>query len=138
VQRLADKVANLQDSQMRASLDGSNGGVTRADIEELYADMQLIHRGRWVAAAGVGLLSSRTLELQCWQWRALLQALQQDTADGSVNSKGAAFAANSMAVTQHEQHAVHAAVVAVIEAKPACCYYCCLSCKQVVAGVPRS
>ncbi|KAF6255634.1 kinase-like domain-containing protein [Scenedesmus sp. NREL 46B-D3] len=46
VQRLADKVAILQHSQMRASLDGSEGGVTRADIEELYADMQLIHRGR--------------------------------------------------------------------------------------------
>lgn len=46
VQRLADKVAILQHSQMRASLDGDDGGVTRADIEELYADMQLIHRGR--------------------------------------------------------------------------------------------
>lgn len=49
VQRLADKVAILQHSQMRASLDGGDGGVTRADIEELYADMQLIHRGRCVA-----------------------------------------------------------------------------------------
>jgi hypothetical protein len=56
VQRLADKVAILQNSQMRASLDGLEGGVTRADIEELYADMQLIHRGRCVVMHGTLLV----------------------------------------------------------------------------------
>lgn len=47
VQRLADKVATFEERHYRTSLDGELGdGITRTEIEQLYTDMQLIHRGR--------------------------------------------------------------------------------------------
>lgn len=44
VQRLSDKVALLDAGHI--DLDG--GGVVRAEVDALYTDMQLIHRGRCV------------------------------------------------------------------------------------------
>lgn len=47
VQRLADKVTALEERHYRTSLDGDLGnGITHTEIEQLYTDMQLIHRGR--------------------------------------------------------------------------------------------
>lgn len=42
VQQLSDKVAALD----AGHLDVGSGGVTRCEVEALYSDMQLIHRGR--------------------------------------------------------------------------------------------
>jgi hypothetical protein len=42
VQRLSDKVAAMDAGHL--AVDG--GGVTRCEVEALYSDMQLIHRGR--------------------------------------------------------------------------------------------
>jgi len=44
VQRLSDKVALLD----AGHIDVDGGGVTRTEVEALYTDMQLIHRGRCV------------------------------------------------------------------------------------------
>lgn len=45
VQRFEDKVAILECSHLRAGFS-SPGGVTQAELESLYTDMQLIHQGR--------------------------------------------------------------------------------------------
>lgn len=42
VQRFSDKVAALD----AGHLDADGGGVTCTEVEALYTDMQLIHRGR--------------------------------------------------------------------------------------------
>lgn len=46
VQRLADKVATLEEQKYRNSLEVDVDGVTQTQLEQLYTDMQLIHRGR--------------------------------------------------------------------------------------------
>lgn len=57
VQRLADKVMTLEEQHYRTSLDGCTGdGITRLEIEQLYSDLQLLHRGRYVPEAAVWLV----------------------------------------------------------------------------------
>jgi len=46
VQRLATKVAVMETANLRASLDEANCGIMHTEVELLYTDMQLIHRGR--------------------------------------------------------------------------------------------
>lgn len=43
---LADCVAALEAGALRASLDGTRS-TTQAEVEQLYADITLIHRGRY-------------------------------------------------------------------------------------------
>lgn len=64
VQRLAEKVATLEEHHYRTSLDGDDdSGVTRMEIEQLYTDLQLIHRGRYVA--GDARLAAVCISLFC-------------------------------------------------------------------------
>eukprot|EP00775_Hariotina_reticulata_P009389 gene9389-9552_t len=46
VQRLATQVAVMEAAGLRASLDEANCGIMHTEVELLYTDMQLIHRGR--------------------------------------------------------------------------------------------
>jgi hypothetical protein len=64
VQRLADKVAVLDAGQLCTAGECAVGGVTRAEVDALYSDMQLIHRGRCALRWWRGCRAVAPLE--CW------------------------------------------------------------------------